>query len=72
MAYRLNARFKDCHPNGTPADIIAADTPKYGETLVVNNRGRDVTVQVTAIWTPWSESRRRTGDSLVVVEAREI
>ena len=72
MAYRLNAHFKDCPPSGTPADIIAAETPKYGETLVVSNRGRDVTVRVTAIWTPWSESKRRIGDGLVVVEAREV
>jgi hypothetical protein len=72
MAYRLNAHFKDCPPNSTPADIIAAETPKYGEMLVVSNHGRDVTVRVTAIWTPWSETKHWIGDGLVVVEAKEI
>jgi len=72
MAFRLNAHFKDCPPNGTPTDIIAAEIPKYGETLVVNNRGRDITVRVTAIWTPWSDTKRPFGNGLVVVEAKEV
>jgi len=72
MAYRLKAHFRDWAPPRTPADIIAAEPPKFGETLVVNSRGRDVTLRVTAIWTPWQGPKSPPTDGLVVVEAREI
>jgi hypothetical protein len=43
-----------------------------GETISVNQHGREVFVKVIAVWTPSSKLSKRTSDGMIMVEAREI
>ena len=72
MAYRVNAQFKDGSTNGSPADVIAAAPPHCGETISVRSGDRDVTMKVTAVWTPTAKALGRQAEGLIMVEAREI
>lgn len=72
MAYRVNAQFKDGIMAAGLADVIAAPTPHLGDTISVNWHGKDVPVQVTAVWTPTAKSPSQSEGLLVMVEAREI
>ena len=69
MAYRVNATFKDGLKDGFLSDVIADPAPHYGDTIFVSRHGRDVSVRVTAVWTPAAKPR---GGALVMVEAQEI
>lgn len=72
MAYRVNALFKDGSTNGSPADVIAAAPPHCGETISVVHGGHDVTLKVTAVWTPAAKPPGRPDTGLIMVEAHEI
>ena len=72
MAYRVNTQFKDGSGNGLLSDVVAAPPPRCGDTIFVSRQGREVSVQVTAVWTPSSRSPSRDTNALVMVEAREI
>jgi len=72
VAYRINAKFKDGTTNGPLTDIVAAEPPHYGDTICVNRRGHDVTMLVTAIWTPMSNSASQVAGALIMVEAHEV
>ena len=70
MAYRVKTHFKDGSTNGPLSDVVAASSPRYGDTIFVSRHGQDVPVRVTAVWTPSPTSQGQKG--LVMVEAREI
>lgn len=72
MAYRVNAQFKDGPTDGSLTDVVAAPTPRCGDTISVSRHGHDVPVRVTAVWTPSSRVPGGGKDTLVMVEAREI
>jgi len=72
MAYRVNAQFKDGSTGTAPADVIAAAPPRCGETICVNRGGRDVSMKVTAVWTPNAKLTGRHAEGLIMVEAREV
>ena len=72
MAYRVNAQFKDGSTNGSPGDVIAAAPPHCGETISVSRGDRDVTMKVTAVWTPSARMPGKRADGLIMVEASEI
>jgi hypothetical protein len=72
MAYRVNALFKDGLADGFLVDVIAAPTPRYGDTILVSRRGQDVPVRVTAVWRPVEKTAGRETGTLVMVEAQEI
>jgi hypothetical protein len=71
MAYRVNARFKDGIQDGWLSDVVAAEVPRCGEIISVNRFGRDVSLFVTAIWTP-SAKLKRDDSPTIMVEAREV
>ena len=72
MAYRVNTQFKDGSTNGFLLDVVAAPTPRYGDTILVSRHGQDVPARVTAVWTPSANPQTREAGALVMVEAREI
>jgi hypothetical protein len=72
MAYRVNTQFKDGSKSGLLTDVVAAPPPRCGDTIFVSQQGRDVSVRVTAVWTPSAKFQSRTTDELIMVEAREI
>jgi hypothetical protein len=71
MAYRVNAHFRDGYQNGWLSDVIAAEVPRCGEMISVNRFGRDVSLFVTAVWTP-SAKLKRDDSATVMVEASEV
>jgi len=71
LAYRINARFKDDWSDGLLTDVISAQTPKCGETILVSRHGREVPVRVTAVWTPSSKLPSKNANGLIMVEASE-
>jgi hypothetical protein len=72
MAYRINAKFKDGTTSGPLADIVAAEPPHHGDTIRISRQGHDVTMLVTAIWTPAGNRAKPASDALIMVEAREV
>ena len=70
MAYRINAHFANRSYDGWFGDIIAAPPPQRGDVISVNRLGRDIPMQVTAVWTPSEKMQRMAG--VIVIEAREI
>lgn len=72
MAYRINAKFKDGTTSGPLTDIVAAEPPHYGDTICINRQGYDVTMLVTAIWTPMVNCTSPAARALIMVEAREV
>ena len=67
MAYCMNVAFKD---GSQVAEVMNTALPRRKDTIVIAKRGGgQVSVCVTAIWTP---SSKMGGDGLVMVEAREI
>jgi len=70
MAYRVHAQFADSFYNGWLSDIIAAPAPERGDVISVNRFGRDIPLQVTAVWTPSAKIPRMAG--VTMIEAREI
>jgi hypothetical protein len=73
MAYRVNARFVDGFLDGWLSDVVAAQAPRCGETISVSRYGRDVSLCVTAVWTPKLDLNLDKGATpVVMVEAREV
>jgi hypothetical protein len=72
MAYRVNTQFKDGSRSGPLGDVVAALPPRCGDMIFVNQQGRNVSVRVTAVWTPLLKSQGRPANELIMVEAREI
>jgi hypothetical protein len=72
MAFRINSKFKDGTTSGPLTDIVAAEPPHYGDTIRVTRQGHDVTMLVTAIWTPKLNSAHPVAEALIMVEAREV
>jgi len=72
MAYRINAKFKNGTAGGPLTDIVAAEPPRYGDTIYMSRQGHDVAMLVTAIWTPMVNCARPVAGGLIVIEAREI
>ena len=70
MAYRVHALFADNFYNGWLSDIIAAPAPGRGDVISVNRFGRDIPLQVTAVWTPSAKIPRMAG--VTMIEASEI
>jgi hypothetical protein len=70
MAYRVNARFANDFYNGWLSDVIAAPPPGRGDVISVNRFGREIPMQVTAVWTPSAKIPRMAG--VIMIEAREI
>ena len=72
MAYRVNPQFKDGSRSGPLADVVAAPPPRCGDMISVSQHGRNVSVRVTAVWTPSAKFQGRAANELIMVEAREI
>ncbi|HEY4275310.1 MAG TPA: hypothetical protein VGM68_07490 [Rhizomicrobium sp.] len=70
MAYRINAHFANQSYDGWLGDIIAAPPPQRGDVISVNRFGRDIPMQVTAVWTPSEKMQRIAG--VIMIEASEI